>query len=722
MRRLGFAAYSITGVSSVGFLLSEPGGHRSAWYLAAACSALLAGFLGLAHRRPVLTSAWALILAGFAGWVAGDLVWTLETVVIQVDSYPLFSDVVYLSSYGVLAIGCLKLVRRRQGEKDVEALLDALIVAGGVGVVAAVFLIVPSAEDSSLTLLGKLVSSAYPLADVVLVAVLLRMWASPGAQTVSFRLLVAAVAATLAGDASWNVHVLISGDFGATLLHEALWLAAYLLASVAVWLPSVHSVVPGVPPTETRGHSSRRRLFLLAGGLALPAFTLLVVHGDPSRSRLLVVSLGSLLLTGLVLLRMSGLVSSVEAQAVQLAALARSDHLTGAANRRTWDHELSRACRHSKDTGEALWLVILDLDRFKVYNDTHGHQTGDRLLREAVAAWSDQLGDDAFLARYGGEEFAILLPGRTLTEVHAAIQRLRQVTPDGQTFSAGVAQYRPAAAPHVTVAHADAALYEAKRLGRNRTVVGDADTPQTSYGRPRIVLQPLVDLVSGCTVAEEALSRFEDRDPEQVFLEAHAEGWGPQLELTAALTALPLRHSHRQLTLNFSLEALAAPGVLDALPEDLSGVVIEVTEGQVVASTVPVAGLAQALRARGAEIAIDDYGAGHSNLDRLLELRPEWVKLDRSVVQKTPSPYHEAIVVALVECADKVGTRLCAEGVETQAQADTLRRLGVRYAQGFLFGHPVAPDPTDPGRPGRLSPKTTAPPLGGRAESPASSR
>ena len=120
--------------------------------------------------------------------------------------------------------------------------------------------------------------------------------------------------------------------------------------------------------------------------------------------------MGIIALAALVLARMGTLLDQVQVQAVQLAALARVDALTGAPNRRTWDHELSRACAQALDRGEPLALAILDLDHFKYFNDAHGHQEGDRLLREAVAAWTAVLHDGQMLARYGGEEFAVLLP------------------------------------------------------------------------------------------------------------------------------------------------------------------------------------------------------------------------------------------------------------------------------------------------------------------------
>jgi diguanylate cyclase (GGDEF)-like protein len=169
--------------------------------------------------------------------------------------------------------------------------------------------------------------------------------------------------------------------------------------------------------------------------------------------------------------------SVVHSQAVQLAALARTDALTGVANRRTWDHELSRACRAAREQHRRLAVAILDIDHFKTFNDTYGHQAGDELLRTAVTAWSAALPPGGFLARYGGEEFAVLLPDHGVVEAHAIITALRLRTPRGQSFSAGVVERRPdePAVPADLVAAADKAMYRAKRGGRNRVVMATRD-------------------------------------------------------------------------------------------------------------------------------------------------------------------------------------------------------------------------------------------------------
>jgi diguanylate cyclase (GGDEF)-like protein len=183
----------------------------------------------------------------------------------------------------------------------------------------------------------------------------------------------------------------------------------------------------------------------------------------------------------LVVLRMSGLVAQVRDQATQLTALAHNDGLTGIPNRRAWDLELVRAMARARRDGHALNIGLLDLDYFKRYNDQHGHQAGDLQLKTAAAAWRARLREGDLLARYGGEEFAVLLPGLTLPEAATVLDRLRLATPSGQTVSIGLAQWDATETPESLFSRADAALYEAKRGGRNRVA---ADPPLSQPASP----------------------------------------------------------------------------------------------------------------------------------------------------------------------------------------------------------------------------------------------
>jgi diguanylate cyclase (GGDEF)-like protein len=158
----------------------------------------------------------------------------------------------------------------------------------------------------------------------------------------------------------------------------------------------------------------------------------------------------------------------------RLETSARTDDLTGLPNRRAWEHELPRELARAKREERPVCVAMLDLDRFKRFNDERGHQAGDRLLKHATAAWSGQLRSSDMLARYGGEEFAVLLPGCTLGDAEALLKRLRVVMPEGQTVSAGVASWDGTESADELVGRADSALYEAKRAGRDRLITSVA--------------------------------------------------------------------------------------------------------------------------------------------------------------------------------------------------------------------------------------------------------
>jgi diguanylate cyclase (GGDEF)-like protein len=155
----------------------------------------------------------------------------------------------------------------------------------------------------------------------------------------------------------------------------------------------------------------------------------------------------------------------------RLAAVANTDELTGVPNRRAWEHLFKRELARAQREEAELSVAILDLDRFKDFNDRYGHPAGDRRLREAAGAWQAELRASDLLARYGGEEFAVLLPDCGPEAAATLIERLRAVTPHDQTVSAGLACWTADEEPMELMERADAALYRAKRRGRDRTVL-----------------------------------------------------------------------------------------------------------------------------------------------------------------------------------------------------------------------------------------------------------
>ena len=183
-------------------------------------------------------------------------------------------------------------------------------------------------------------------------------------------------------------------------------------------------------------------------------------------------------------LRLSAMIDLLAAEAAvaigradmlgQLEHLARTDSLTGLPNRRYWEQRLPRELARAAREERPACVAMLDLDHFKAYNDRNGHQAGDRLLAQSAAAWRETLRPYDVLARYGGEEFSVILPNCALDDALTLVDRLRAETPEGESCSAGIAEWDFEEPPDSLVGRADAALYRAKRAGRNRSVTASA--------------------------------------------------------------------------------------------------------------------------------------------------------------------------------------------------------------------------------------------------------
>jgi diguanylate cyclase (GGDEF)-like protein/PAS domain S-box-containing protein len=165
-------------------------------------------------------------------------------------------------------------------------------------------------------------------------------------------------------------------------------------------------------------------------------------------------------------------------------AMARTDPLTGLPNRRAWDEEILKELSRAERHGLPLSLAMLDVDHFKRFNDEHGHQAGDDLLRDAGQRWRMELRTTDFIARYGGEEFGLLLPACPEDDAVAIVDRLRSKMPAGQSCSAGVACWSVGQGGDELISRADTALYAAKHAGRGRTVLAGGENSPAQNRSP----------------------------------------------------------------------------------------------------------------------------------------------------------------------------------------------------------------------------------------------
>jgi diguanylate cyclase (GGDEF)-like protein len=439
----------------------------TAWYDGIGLSAVVAILVGVHTNRPPTRVTWWFLAVGQLLFVVGDLLFDLHERAWQTDAFPSTADGFYLAGYLPLATGLVLLIRARTPGRDRASLIDATIIATGLGLLSWVFLMKPAATDSTLTVLGRIISIAYPAADVLLLALLARLLVGAGVHNTAFQLLAGSLVVMLIGDVGFAV--LAQADaFTPNNAINLTWLLAYVLFGAAALHPAMAAL--SQQAVEQRRRLTRRRLSLLTGVSLVAPVLLLGQAWGRSGIDAAAIGVGSIALFLLVVARMAGLIRQVEQQAAQLETLAEHDPLTGAANRRAWDRTLPVEMDRARRAGTPLAVALLDLDHFKVFNDTYGHQAGDQLLRSATEAWRSLLRSSDLLARYGGEEFAVLLPSSTLGEAVEVVDRLRLATPLAQTFSAGVALWHDAETSDQTVARADRALYQAKQAGRNQVL------------------------------------------------------------------------------------------------------------------------------------------------------------------------------------------------------------------------------------------------------------
>lgn len=415
---------------------------------------------------------------------------------------------------------------------------------------------------------------------------------------------------------------------------------------------------------------------------------------------------------------------------------ASTDPLTGLANRIVLMDRLRQALLRLGRYPGTVAVLYLDLDRFKVVNDSLGHQVGDMVLLQMAERLLKHLRPTDTLARIGGDEFVIVAGG--VDDETAAAELGRRITEVGrQPFFIGVEGYSctlsvgiacsadPHCSAEVLVQEADLALYRAKDLGRDRYEVFDDDLRTAEVGRlatermvrralgeGRIVVeyQPITDIAQHRVVGAEALVRVRDAAGmllgPSAFL-AVAEEAGLLVDIdewvtdVAIDTAADWQRRGRgsapaEMALNLTARHIADAGLARALVDKLDArclgrhvLQLEVTERVLMeASNSALTGL-RALRDAGVRVGLDGFGTGYSSLVSLRQFPLDFVKIDRSFVNgMTRTTGERAMVSAIIELAHALGLLVVAVGVESQAQFDLLEALGCDRAQGFLLGRP----------------------------------
>ena len=460
------AVYSVIPLESlgsrIGFLLAAAVGVAMSW-------------VGVAFQQGRRRRIWLAVAAGQTMLLLGDVLWFVYENLLHISPYPSVADAVYLSRYPLVALGLMWLIRGRRRGRDRAALLDAAIISTGFMALGAEFVVIPATAGGGESLLSQSVAGSYPVADLLMFAVLVRLFTGGATRALSFWALAGGTAVMLAADTLYTLSVVHGAPMSS--LMKIGWLASYLLIGFAMLHPSVDHLSEPSPDRPER--FTVIRVGLLGAALALAPVTEAVRDARGHEGFSAVVTVGALAGISLVLMRMWGLLRDLQVQAVQLAELARNDSLTGIANRRTWDHDLARACDAARERNRPLAVAIADLDHFKLFNDVHGHVMGDMVLKQTTAAWAALLDGRGVLARFGGEEFTVLLPNTSAQEAGALLDRLRGAVSHEQTCSIGIAAWNGHEHPDALISRADQALYHAKRTGRDRLALHDGRGART---------------------------------------------------------------------------------------------------------------------------------------------------------------------------------------------------------------------------------------------------
>jgi diguanylate cyclase (GGDEF)-like protein/PAS domain S-box-containing protein len=841
-------------------------------------TAVIAVVVGVRTHKPAARLAWYLIAAGQGFFVAGDVLsYNYPAFFGTALPFPSVADAVYLAGvYPCTIAGLLLLIRRRNPGRDWTSLVDSLILTIGLALLSWVFLIAPYTHDSALHLGAKLTSIGYPLGDILMLGVAVRMAVGGGRRSPAYYMMIGAIASVLITDSIY-AWIQLHGAYAPGDPLDGGWILYYLLLGAAALHPSMRSVSDS---TATKVNLTRGRIMgISVVALIAPVVEMLQSSGRAD-SDAIVVSATAIVLFGLVVARMVGLARTQEATAerervlqgnvlrtegetrlgalvqhssdvilvltpsavvdyaspsvrqvlgyqvadlvgrrlldyvaeedrtvvtsVLRGLLARTpaqtdafqfrirhrdgrllhvesrftnlletatvsgivvnvrdvterkqfeeqlryqafhDQVTDLANGTLFRDRVAHALSRRREAGRSLCVLLLDLDDFKIINDTYGHDTGDQVLRAISDRLRSALREGDTAARLGGDEFAVLLEDiaheADISEIVAEL--LATVSAPlwlaglevSVTCSIGIAVARSArdsgSSPTADelLRNADVAMYQAKADGDTfrhfkpemheivvRQLALRADLKAAVAGNEfSLAYQPIFDLKTDEIAGYEALLRWEHAErgsvPPSTFIPAAEDSglivaigrWVLEraCEDAVAFQADDTDPPHRIVSVNISSQQLARVEIVDEVRTALrsSGLdphclMLEITESLLISDVELAIERLRALRELGVRIAIDDFGTGYSSLDYILQLPIDVLKIDKKFIDNVEGDDRESrLTAAMIGLASVLELSCVAEGVERPAQTDRLKQLGCDYAQGFLLARPMSAD------------------------------
>ena len=710
--------------------------------LVLALAALLTLVLSVWLRRPVRLWPWVAIAGALTLFILAAVARaTYNTTGNLTASRSLVPDLIVLPGYLLLAAGLFGFAppSKHRPLDNSSILLDGAIAALSLAALAWVFAIEPTLARQSSPLTVRLVLTAYPPTDLFLLVVTMRIAFSRETNPApAFWLLLAALSMMFIGDLLYTFADLYRFHYPAGTL-DLPYSLAYLCAGAAALHPSMRSLTE--PSRQRPAAATKGRIALVSVALLIPALLMLSPQTDDTTTRwglfLILIALGIV-----AVLRIVQAINTAAHSEARLVFQATHDGLTGLPNRRLMEQHLERLLEQPTDDTQVA-LLFLDLDRFKLVNDTHGHTHGDELLVQVAERLRANVKSTDMVTRIGGDEFMIVL-GNVISVSQALdmADRLRLCLRDpfvvrgmnffmtasvGLAFASGDDIY---ATSEALIRDADTAMYQAKEAGRDAVAVFDESVRKriterleletdlrsaVAQSQLYLVYQPIVRLPAGLVVGVEALVRWLHPTygviPPAKFIPLAEEsgliseigGWVLE-EATAQLALWSRRFPELErlyVSVNLSGVQLHDELIVERVRELItrsglrgSSLALELTESVLMEDPDAAAATLGELRKLGVRVAIDDFGSEYSSLAYLQRFPATILKIDRSFVEclAQADSASATLIASVVAMGRALGITTVAEGVETAAQGKRLLELGCNEVQGFLYSRPVRAD------------------------------
>ncbi len=710
---------------------SRPSGWQTfVTYEAAGTACVVLIVVAVRGYRPRSPTPWLFLALGIAFSVVGDFVY---------DGIPLLSiddlgfghlyDLCYLASYPAYVFAAFGFLGAPARRRDITVLLDGVIYALAGWLVLWLLVVYPQLAKGGLTAWDWAPTVLYPPLDLIALIVWWRVGARDVHHSAPWRLIAAGFLLMFGADLGYAVLAMPDGGLVSNVL-DISWLMSYALFAAGAVHPRMRHLI--AVPASAAPRADHVHVAGLGVALATPVGLMALVPAASQKLTTLVAVAGLAVIV-ITIARFTVTLSRHRSSETEFAYSATHDPLTGLANRAELLVQLETATRRAARRRDSCAVLFVDLDDFKIVNDSLGHRAGDELLCAVAARLRAFARHEECVARLGGDEFVLVLEGLGRTEdAIAASHRLAEVfetpflvrnhelalsasigvVPDAQLADGDV---------ELLLGDADLAMYEAKRSPSRHTWVFEGAIRDRATDRLeltnalrraaannelRLLYQPIFETATGLALASEALLRWHHPDgsvvtPLDFIPLAESSGaiieignWvirtaahdlaatdDPAMSVTVNVSPIQLRDQ------NFAAETHACVVSAGLAPERM---ILEITESALVEPDPTVDQNLDALRSCGFSFAIDDFGTGYSSLAYLKRLEVDWIKIDQMFVNDLGcQPHDQVLVRTILRMAEELGLRVIAEGVETAEQLAILRSLGCDAVQGFLLARPA---------------------------------